>query len=851
MAANTGVPSDGSDLVSLVRLNREIRISTTYPPKNYTGKHFTIFQPSNEAHNSAHDPTVTTGGRERRLRCKAAQHLNPSTKIEFGPAPFGAACKNDFNTGSLRASLAKNRSDFCGEAQMYFLSSSCFRSCVQSRNHLVPGVQELWNTWEIHSLILLSLFLQVILFLFAGKAQLVTGAKHHPMASLPVSRLGGHLRAGSHRGPCDLLEAGQRAVESPFAELGHPSNAPCSAGWQPAQPALKKNLFSPINSYTKIHSAQPFSAQFSQPNRAMVAGYVVAKVPLPDVRLRAAMVIMFLSGSFKYAERTLSLYRASPASLRSKALHNLSLTLNTIREEQGKPFASAWEMDIGMRWVNSDISNLFEAISVGVGQFDLHDLEFLSVDAPLNRVQSILQVDSVPDILERKFMLNPCRCRAYDYIEKCLESSYRDLYTKQPVRATIYNYSRPSCGSRRDKRLGARCVLCIFTLVMLSYSLLQLFSAPIALVLLKTTKKWGGISTADVTVSYILLVGATILEMAYIMPAWTKKRWSQGLAQYNMIKWQLRAAAVLDEPNMIAFVLWQRIRKRLKSLIHDLILVVPRAIREFILDNLLSHGTRREWNCASSRGQLALRRWTSSYNDPNSTLDSSTGSSGGVDFPTSVLIWHIATDIGGDTAAAANSSSGLDKVKTKKEMSRQLSNYVMYLIFKCGVMLNSKSQLIHIKACEVITANFLSAAAVNEKIAAVRIFEGSGYKDEAILVVDHQQQTGTSTASSGSSTSHDVLKRKLMPSFEGAIYYPVMPRARDVARVLLSINNEADRWGLIADVWAEMMYYTAPRCGSAFHYEHLSTGGEFITHLLCLMRLLGPFLPIPDAASPT
>ena len=33
---------------------------------------------------------------------------------------------------------------------------------------MVPAVQELWNTWEIHCLILVSLFLQVFLFVFAG-----------------------------------------------------------------------------------------------------------------------------------------------------------------------------------------------------------------------------------------------------------------------------------------------------------------------------------------------------------------------------------------------------------------------------------------------------------------------------------------------------------------------------------------------------------------------------------------------------------------------------------------------------------------------------------------------------------
>lgn len=77
-----------------------------------------------------------------------------------------------------------------------------------------------------------------------------------------------------------------------------------------------------------------------------------------------------------------------------------------------------------------------------------------------------------------------------------------------------------------------------------------------------------------------------------------------------------------------------------------------------------------------------------------------------------------------------------------------------------------------------------------------------------------------------------------------------MPQACQVAAELFSIGNEAERWKLISEIWLEMLYYVAPRCGGAFHYEHLSTGGEFITHVLLLMRFLGPFLPIPTASAP-
>ncbi|GJN25789.1 hypothetical protein PR202_gb13662 [Eleusine coracana subsp. coracana] len=70
---------------------------------------------------------------------------------------------------------------------------------------------------------------------------------------------------------------------------------------------------------------------------------------------------------------------------------------------------------------------------------------------------------------------------------------------------------------------------------------------------------------------------------------------------------------------------------------------------------------------------------------------------------------------------------------------------------------------------------------------------------------------------------------------------PVLPHACVVAQELIRIKDEADRWDLISTVWAEMVYYIAPRCGGTFHYVHLSSGGEFITHILVLMYYLGPF----------
>ena len=75
------------------------------------------------------------------------------------------------------------------------------------------------------------------------------------------------------------------------------------------------------------------------------------------------------------------------------------------------------------------------------------------------------------------------------------------------------------------------------------------------------------------------------------------------------------------------------------------------SIKEFILDKLLlGFGTGKEWNIATSRGQLAVRKWMLESQQGTDVVER-TGKAlekiitGGVDFPTSVLVWHIATDI--------------------------------------------------------------------------------------------------------------------------------------------------------------------------------------------------------------
>lgn len=316
----------------------------------------------------------------------------------------------------------------------------------------------------------------------------------------------------------------------------------------------------------------------------------------------------------------------------------------------------------------------------------------------------------------------------------------------------------------------------------------------------------------------------------------------------------------------------RNIREKLGCDVHGVALSVP--IKEFILDTLLASGTRKEWNIASTRGQLALHHRKATTTTLRA-LEESVRT--GVDFPRSVLIWHIATDIcfhySGDKDTATTYSDGL--LKNYKQMSIELSNYMMYLVFKCSVMLTTYSRVLHEETQDEI-ANIVSRSQrqvanpgdhkdaviakllLSEEIRTnyeepkeqVEINkaeheEESKEEQDEIVQLEHEESANNDN---NKAAAEDHMK-KLCQSAE-ALYSSerhVLPRAREVAQQLISIKDEAKRWDLIAAVWAEMLYYTAPRCGAAFHSKHLAKGGEFVTHVFVLMYLLGPFMPPPGA----
>jgi hypothetical protein len=372
----------------------------------------------------------------------------------------------------------------------------------------LADVQFIWNVWEVHVMILASLFLQVFLFLFVGMRrrckfwplQTVLWLAYLSADSVAIFVIG-HLTVRAGKSGHHLMY-----FWAPFV-LVH-------LGGQDTITALSKQDNELWNRHLLMLVTQ-----------AAMVGYVVSKASWPDSRLRAAMVIMFVSGLFKYAERIFCFCIVSPEILKPSSLKYLSV----IRKQE--PRDTTAEMretpDTPIFW--------------SINEFFFDDI--LSVNPPLNREQSIKSADILLGIL-KDFLSNANRYRAYEYVGAELVHCYRYLYTKFALRLHVIIFCKDFFRQLKYDIETSRCwfipavLRLTFTPFLLLFALFHILSTPIALVLFWASEKGDRLliaSRADITVSYILLVGAVILDESSAILFLLQYTYLK-INQYNMIR---------------------------------------------------------------------------------------------------------------------------------------------------------------------------------------------------------------------------------------------------------------------------------------------------------------------------
>ena len=326
-------------------------------------------------------------------------------------------------------------------------------------------MEYLLNEWEIQCLILVSLALQGFLFFLAGIRQrsssrfigVLLWLAYLSADSVAVFVLG-HLAVHAG-GPSHQLVF----LWAPFVLL--------HLGGQDTITALSMQ----DNVLWKRHA-------LTLAQQAALAVYDVARTPWPDRRLLAAVVLMFLSGCVKYAERTLCLARASPARLTADFLGCFQDRISSIKEMQ----AIARDGGLGSsRYLNS---RAFTRFSLNPA------MDVMSTDILPNYDWSASR-DIFSDLYSKIRRLGRSDQeeyfhRTYRFAEERLFVCYRRLYTKALFRLSP---------------LGAFLHLVTFLST----------SAATALFHLSVSGGQAGrtYSSTDVAVTYVLLAGAVTLEV--------------------------------------------------------------------------------------------------------------------------------------------------------------------------------------------------------------------------------------------------------------------------------------------------------------------------------------------------
>ncbi|XVF83084.1 hypothetical protein PTKIN_Ptkin16aG0104100 [Pterospermum kingtungense] len=336
----------------------------------------------------------------------------------------------------------------------------------------------------------------------------------------------------------------------------------------------------------------------------------------------------------------------------------------------------------------------------------------------------------------------------------------------------------------------------------------------------------------DISVTYLLLVGAVVLEVyalvivtssdwtrVYLVRQKTKsfspkkvtndhKRWSRAIAQYNLIDFCLpkERTAWMEVQALLGI---RDILKKHRNVSQEQGVLVE--LQGFIFNHLKKRiqmsGDYLE-NSESCR-KLLNHRGDGALIEKN-CLDVLKWSTIDVEFNQSLFIWHIATELCYYDDIKEFASTSI--VKEYSKISRCLSSYMIYLLFLCPHMLPKGSGLIGFnEACAEATRFLLR-------------WRGD-------LDVEKACQKLLSMSNDNDRDPNTLL-------FKGC-------RLANQLQTDLMKNQKNGNWGckekweMMNQVWMELLTYAASHCGWKEHAHQLTKGGELLTHVCLLMAHFG------------
>lgn len=213
-------------------------------------------------------------------------------------------------------------------------------------------------------------------------------------------------------------------------------------------------------------------------------------------------------------------------------------------------------------------------------------------------------------------------------------------------------------------------------------------------------------------------------DMPFVMPclrvlapqSYKWKRWSNSLAQFNFVDFCLR-----DEQFKFGGILkFHGMDMKIRKCNGKTRVDFPKELKELMVQEMKEIDIERGLKPITQRGQWALQRYGCLNHDFKWSIKR--------DFDKSITIWHIATDI-----CYSSDNAQYDTTNTQIEMCRLLSNYMMYLLAIRPQMLCSTTAKIIFEHTSTKLSTFLRArpSTIKDEYEACRILRTEELRKES------------------------------------------------------------------------------------------------------------------------
>ena len=663
------------------------------------------------------------------------------------------------------------------------------------------SVTKLWNEWEIRVIVLLSLFFQIVLILFGNRRKYI--ARNWVRVIIWLTYLAADWIAAVSLGALSNLEGD---IEDKSSELNN-------VLWAFWAPFLLLHLGGPdtITAYSQEDNELWLRHLLGLFVQFCVAFYIFLR-SWKGKLLNILAIPIFVAGLIKYSERTWVLRSASSTHFRDSMLPRPDPGPNYAKFMDEFVLKKREGYNVSIR-LGAEISKMISRSHPAAINNSIPDAAILQDAYYFFNTFKRLFADLILSFQDRRysqsFFQNTSWEEAFKVIEIELGFMYDVLYTK-----AIVIYSR--CGF-------------LLRFISLSFTV----SACIAFSVFVKHQY----SVIDVIITFLLLVGGIILEMYAIIVLlssdWTmlwlsqhknpladliyrsisccqfcflfssRKRWSNSMAQYNLIGFCIK-----DKP--IKFLGVQKffhIYQMLEEHHYKSFTVVSPDLKRLIFEQLLDKS--RSASDIKACRQLCAHRGDQVLEEMD--CFAKFGWSIEAEFDESILLWHIATDLCYYTDLNKNSISVKN---TKCEACKLLSDYMLYLLVMCPFMLpDGIGQIRFQDSCAEARVFFQDKKPITNRIQA----------SEKLLQV-----------------STEILPSEVKGDRSKSVLFD----ACRLANSLQSLEREEQwqcekKWGMISLVWVEMLCHAANQCRWNHHATQLRRGGELLTHVWLLMAHFG------------